>query len=298
MWPDPAHMASALEKLDFVANVDLFLTDSCRLADIVLPACTSVERSEFRCYPERWAILTQPAIEPLFESRPDSDIIYELGARLGLDDPLLEAGYEASLDWILEPSGLTTEELAKHPAGMAVPGPLEPPERKYLDGGFKTPSGKVELVSERLARYAESHGYDPLPTYRPPKQSAEATPELAAEYPLVLNTGSRLPMFIHSRTFRLGWNRLLRPEPAADLSPVDAAKLGIAEGEAIRIVTPKGSIAVKARLTSVVQEGVVHMYHAYPEADVNGLIEADYLDPISGFPGFKGLLCRVERVVS
>ncbi len=114
-------MAAALEKLDFVANVDLFMTDSCRFADIVLPACTSVERSEFRCYPERWAILTQPAIAPLFESRSDVDIIYDLARRLGLDDPLLTAGYETALDWILEPSGLTVDELSRHPVGMPVP---------------------------------------------------------------------------------------------------------------------------------------------------------------------------------
>ncbi|GAB4249287.1 MAG: molybdopterin-dependent oxidoreductase [Thermoleophilia bacterium] len=298
MWPDPAHMAAALDKLDFVANVDLFMTDSCRFADIVLPACTSVERSEFRCYPERWAILTQPAIAPLYESRSDADIIYDLAQRLGLDDPLFAAGYEAGLDWILAPSGLTVAELAAHPAGMPVPRPLALPARKYLEDGFRTPSGKVELVSSLLARFADSHGYDALPTYRPPRHSAEATPDLAADFPLVLNTGSRLPMFIHSRTFRLRWTRVLRPEPAADLSPADAARLGIATGDPIKLSTPKGAIEVKANVTATVQPGVVHMYHAYPEADVNGLMEADYLDPISGFPGFKGLLCRVERVVA
>jgi anaerobic selenocysteine-containing dehydrogenase len=91
---------------------------------------------------------------------------------------------------------------------------------------------------------------------------------------------------------------MLRPDPAADLSPADADRLGIAQGDAIRISTPKGAIEVKANVTVVAQPGVVHMYHAYPEADVNSLIDADYLDPISGFPGFKGLLCRVERVVA
>ncbi len=298
MWPGSSYMAAALEKLDFVANIDLFMTESCRFADIVLPACTSVERSELRCYPERWAILTQPAIAPLHESRSDADIIYDLAGRLGVDDPLLSAGYEAGLDWILEPSGLTLAELSKHPAGMPVPSPLAPPERKFMDGGFKTPSGKLELVSGRLARFAESHGYDALPTYRPPKYSAESTPELAADYPLTLNTGSRLPMFVHSRTFRLRWTRALRPEPMADVSPADAGRLGIVQDDPIRISTPRGSIEVKANVTAVAQSGVVHMYHAYADADVNSLIEPDYLDPISGFPGFKGLLCRVEKVVA
>ncbi len=151
MWPDPAHMAAALEKLDFVANVDLFLTDSCRYADIVPPACTSVERSQLRCYPERWVVCTQPAIAPVYESRPDADIICERAGRLGLDDPLLAAGYEVSLDWILEPSGLTVDGLRAHPGGMPVPDPVSSPERSYESNGFATPSGKVEFVSGRLA---------------------------------------------------------------------------------------------------------------------------------------------------
>ncbi len=111
----------------------------------------------------------------------------------------------------------------------------------------------------------------------------------------MLNTGSRLPMFIHSRTFRLRWNRLLRPTRPPTCRPPTRAP-GHRPGDSIRLSTPKGSIEVKANVTVMAQPGVVHMYHAYPEADVNSLIDADYLDPISGFPGFKGLLCRVEKV--
>ncbi|MGI9862386.1 molybdopterin-dependent oxidoreductase [Moorella naiadis] len=292
MWPDSSFMAASLNKLDLLVDVDLFMTDSARLADIILPACSSLERSEFRCYQEGYAIYTQPAIKPLYDSRPDTEIIFELARRLGIDDPLLNGGYEASLDWILAPSGLSIAELKQYPGGMYVPKPAEVRERRYKVKGFATPTGKMEFQSQVLATL----GYESLPVYHPPRLSQAETPEIAKEYPLILNTGSRLPMFIHSRTFRLSWTRSLRPQPALDMNPVDAAELGIQQGEKVRLSTPQGSIIVFANLTPAVRPGVIHMYHGYTEADVNLLVAADYLDPLSGYPGYKSLLCKVEKL--
>ena len=299
MWPDSRALLQSVEKLDFFVNVDIFMTDTCKSADIVLPACTSVERSELRCYSMGYIIFTQPAIPPLYESRSDVEIIYELAGRLGLDDPLFKTGYEASVDWILAPSGISVAELKKYPGGMFVPNPIKPPEKKYLKAGFKTPSGRMEFKSKVLERYAGRPGFEALPVYTPPKYSKESTPELAQDYPFVLNTGSRLPMFVHTRTYRLSWTSSLRPNhPAADINPADAARLGIQQDEAVRISTPKDAIFVKANLTQMVQPGVIHMYHGHSEADVNVLFEGDYLDPLSGYPGFKSALCRVEKVGS
>jgi anaerobic selenocysteine-containing dehydrogenase len=297
MWPDPNGLLGSLEKLDFFVNVDIFMTDTCKYADMVLPACTSVERSELRCYSMGYIIFTQPAVPPLFDSRSDVEIIYELAARLGLDDPLLKAGYEASVDWILEPSGISVGELKKHPGGMFVPSPMKLSEEKYLESGFKTPSGRMEFKSKVLEKYEGKPGFEALPVYKPPKYSKESNPELLEKYPFILNTGSRLPMYLHTRTFRLSWTNSLRPNhPAADINPADAAGLGIKQDDAIRISTPKDEIVVKANLTQMVQPGVIHMYHGHSEADVNTLFESDYLDPLSGFPGFKSALCKVERV--
>ena len=74
------------------------------------------------------------------------------------------------------------------------------------------------------------------------------------------------------------------------------SRLGIKQDDAIRLSTPKDAIVVKANLTQMVQPGVVHMYHGHPEADVNVLFEGDYLDPLSGYPGFKSALCKVEKL--
>jgi anaerobic selenocysteine-containing dehydrogenase len=297
MWPDSNGLLESLGKLDFFVNVDIFMTDTCKYTDIVLPACTSVERSELRCYGMGYIIFTQPAIPALYDSCSDVKIIYDLAAKLGLDDPLFKAGYEASVDWILEPSGISVAELKKHPTGMFVPNPMKLPEKKYLKAGFKTPSKKMEFKSKILEKYEGRTGFEALPVYRPPKYSRESTPELAQEYPFILNTGSRLPMYLHTRTYRLSWTNSLRPNhPAADISPADGACLGIKQDEVIRISTPKDSIIVKANLTQMIQPGVIHMYHGHSEADVNVLFEGDYLDPLSGYPGFKSALCKVEKV--
>jgi anaerobic selenocysteine-containing dehydrogenase len=244
-----------------------------------------------------YIIFTHPAISPLYDSRPDVEIIYELAARLGLDDPLFKAGYEASVDWILEPSGLSVADLKTHSGGMFVPNPMKCSEKKYLKQGFQTPSGRMEFSSKILEKYEERPGFEALPVYRPPKYSREAAPEMVKEYPFILNTGSRLPMYVHTRTFRLTWTNSLRPNhPAADINPADAAHLGIGQEDVIRISTPKDAIVVKANLTQMVQPGVIHMYHGHSQADVNLLFEGDYLDPLSGYPGFKSALCKVERV--
>ena len=82
-----------------------------------------------------------------------------------------------------------------------------------------------------------------------------------------------------------------------DMNPTDAKVRGMSQEDWVSLSTLRGSIRVKANLTEIVPPGVVNMYHDYPEANVNLLVEPDYLDPISGYPGFKSLLCEVKRVL-
>jgi len=268
------------------------MTDSAKLADVVLPACTSFERSELKFYPQKYVIWTQPAIRPQWESRSDADIIFDLARYIAPDDALMGKGYEASMDWILEPTKLTVEELKKHPAGLMLKGITMPPFRKYQKQGFETPSGKMEFASTILAEL----GYDALPAFREPRLSPRSTPEVARDFPLILTTGVRLPMFQHGRAFRLEWMRVLRRYPMVDLNPQDAQERGIAQEDWVSLSTQRGSVRVRANITEIVPPGVVSMYHGYPEATVNLLIEPDYRDPVSGYPGFKSLLCQVEKL--
>ena len=298
MWPDSEGFLASWDNLDLVVTTDLFMTDTCRHSDIVLPACTSLERMELRAYGAGggYVFLSQPVVPPLYESKSDVDMTFELAKRLCLEDKLFPLGYEGCIDWILEPSGLTVAELKKHPGGMPVPNPTPIKERKY-ENGAKTPSGKIEFKSTVLEKYGERPGFEALPVYTPPKYSPDAAPETAKEYPFILNTGSRLPMFIHSRINHLTWTQNLRPNhPAADIHPDAAARLGIRQDDRMRLSTPHGAIEVQANLTRMVRPDVVHMYHGCAKADVNILFDKDYLDPLSGFPGFKSALCKLEKI--
>jgi anaerobic selenocysteine-containing dehydrogenase len=291
MWPGSDYMKESLQQLDFLVDVDLFITDSARVADVVLPACTSFERSELKIYAQQYAIWTEPAIQPLWESRPDADIIFELARRMVPEDDLMRKGYESCIDWILAPTGLNIDELKKYPAGCRIKNIQPFAFEKYKTRGFSTPSGKMEFTSKTLSEF----GYDPLPVYTEPGLSPRSVIEIAKEFPLKFTTGSRLPMFIHSRTFRLEWTRSLRPDPMADINPVDAKERNVIQNDWVNLSTPRGAIRVRANITERVPPGVVTMLHGYPEADVNTLIEPDYLDPISGFPGFKSLLCEIKK---
>jgi anaerobic selenocysteine-containing dehydrogenase len=291
MWPSPDYMKASLHKLDFFVNVDLFFTESAKLADIILPACSSFERSELFFTPPNHAIWTEPVIAPVGRSRPDVDIIVDLAKRMTPEDRLMAQGHEACLEWIFAPAGLAIAELKKLPGGMPLQGRPETPYEKYRATGFPTPSGKMEFTSQVLKEF----GINPLPLYKEPELSPVSTPEVAKAFPLVLTTGARLSMYAHSRTFRVPWLRKLRHDPAADINPLDAKVRGIESNEWVLLSTPKGAIRVRANVTDYVPPGVVNMIYGFPGADVNDIIDPDYLDPISGYPGFKSLLCDVKK---
>jgi anaerobic selenocysteine-containing dehydrogenase len=289
MWPGSDFLKQSLLKLDLLVFTDFFMTDTCEFGDIVLPAATHFERSELKHWDAHYLMLTQPVIQPLGEAWSDVKIIMELAKKLGLGDQFWNGDFDASVNEVMRPSGYTVEELRRHPSGLRADNVLPVEYKKYEKKGFPTPSGKVEITSSVL----KEHGWDPLPAYVEPGYSPHSRPDLAKEYPLILNTGSRLPMFIHSEMYNVPWCRELRPDPLLDMNPVDAEKRGIRDGDLVSLKTPRNRIGVKVRLTETVLPGVVHMPHGMKEADVNLLIEPDYADPISGFPGFKSLLCDV-----
>ena len=113
---------------------------------------------------------------------------------------------------------------------------------------------------------------------------------------MLMNTGSRRPQYMHSRTYRMGWIAELEATDILDIHPDDAAKYGIAQCDRVKIVTPAGSVEATAQLTATVHPGVVHMYHGNEKANVSYLMAYDYLDPYSGYPGYKSFPCRVEKL--
>jgi anaerobic selenocysteine-containing dehydrogenase len=294
MWPDSNRMYESLKKLDFFVNIELFMTESCKCADVILPACSSLERSEIKVYNENFLFCSEKAIEPLGESKSDIEILLELAKKMNLDDEMLKMTYDEYMNYILEPSGVTLSELRSHKNGMMAKIIQPYNEKEYIKSGFKTPSGKMEFYSLVLEKYRNSHGYDPLPKF---KSYKEIYPEYNDdEFPFILNTGSRKPQLIHTRTYRLNWIDKLENVDFIDIHPNDAKRLELKQNDIIKIVTPEGSISGVANITIAGQEGVVFTYHGNKNRDVNQLFNKDYLDPISGFPGFKSNICKIEKV--
>lgn len=284
MFPDTAKLCRALEKLDFFLDVDLFSTPCTRYADIVLPACTSFERGEMRVYPSGHAFFTKPVIDPLYDSRSDTDIITDLARRLAPQDELLCRGYEAAVDYMFQDLSVSVDSLKASEFPVLVPEAAPPQVGLTLANGFPTPSGKFELESSLLAQ----KGAPAVPSY--PEELYH--PQGNRKY--ILSTGVRLPNTLHSRLHNVPVLRSLRPEPMADISMEDAARLGLSRGDSVRLTTDGGSLCVKVNPTSAVLEGTIHLFHGYEEANANALIPADWLDPCTGFPAYKSIGCDME----
>jgi anaerobic selenocysteine-containing dehydrogenase len=305
MWPQYREYQEALDALEFSAAVDYFYRPWTHdHVDIVLPAATMYEREEpFAVFPAQggWKVYRrQRVLEPRGEARSDWWIAFQIAVRLGLGDQFWNGDTRAAMDWILRRAAGIGYEDVPVPDGRLVPtGPEE--FRKYERGllrrdgrpGFPTPTGKVEVWSTVLER----HGFDPLPAYREPEESPMSRPDLASRYPLVLMTGSRSPVYTHSKFRELSWLRDVEPEPLARVSPEDARARGIEDGDAVVVETPHGSVRMRARVTHMVPRGLVDIPHGWAMVEGANANDATprQFDPISGYPAFKAILCEVRR---
>ncbi|MDP6087823.1 MAG: molybdopterin-dependent oxidoreductase [Nitrospinota bacterium] len=307
---DPRRWREAFESLDFNVVVDLFMTPTAMaLADVVLPAASFPERDGVRAW---WSPLTAqgPAIR-VAECRSDAEICFALSKRLN-DDFRFE-----SLDdlyrFYLKPSGIPLEEVRERswimPPAADPSMPYERHERGLLRGdgkpGFATPSGKIELYSSLMERW----GYDPLPSYTEPHISPVSRPDLAKDYPLILNTGSRTIAFFHSEHRMISSLRKMNPDPLVEINPETAKEQGIEDGDWVWLENHVGRCKMRAKY-SLVHPRVVMAQHSwwYPEkigepdfgaydSNVNVLIPGG-MHSKTGFGGaqVKSLLCRVRKV--
>jgi anaerobic selenocysteine-containing dehydrogenase len=289
-FPNSNRLLENLKKLDFIAVTEYFHNAGTQLADIVLPIASWLERPILltKGSPIR---LIEPAIEPLGESRSEWEIIAGLARRLGIGDEFWDGDFNKCFNYILDPSGITVDDLKKHPEGIEYPGTSRP-EKHYEQVGFQTPSGKVEIASSILAQ----HSHDPLPVYIEPAESPLSRPDLATSFPLVLTSGARTIAFTHSQYRNIPRLRKIVPEPRLEINPGDAGPRGIKSGDMVVISSPRGSIRLKAEVSDIILPGAVHAPHNWPgEANVNILVDDHTLDPISGFAPYKSQLCQVAK---
>ncbi|MGZ7208308.1 MAG: formate dehydrogenase subunit alpha [Methanobacterium sp.] len=276
--PDTSHVVKSLEKLDFLVVQDIFLTETAQFADVILPACTFAEKDGSFTNTERRVQRINKAIEPIGDSKPDWWIISELAKKMGCNefdynDPSQVFAEMASLTPIY--SGISYERLENE--GLQWPCVDEDDKGTSIlhKTGFPTPSGKGKLI--------------PL-EYRKP---AEIPDE---EYPLVLTTDRSLYQY-HTGTITTridGLNKIYGHE-LIQISPEDASKLGIEDGEIANVISRRGKIKAKVKVTDIVSEGLVSMTFHFKETSTN-IITNSACDPVSCTPELKFCAVKVEKI--
>jgi anaerobic selenocysteine-containing dehydrogenase len=228
----------------FTVVMDHFQTDTADYADIVLPATTQLEHYDVhKSYGHLYMLANNPAIAPVGESLPNSEVFRRLAARLGFDEPCFRDSDEDLCRTAL--NGVSWEGLKQ--SGWRK---LEVPERfaPFAAGGFPTPSGKCEFYSAAL----EKQGIDPLPFYNPPAEINKGE----SEYPLAfISPPAR--HFLNSSFANIARFREFEAEPHLDLHPSDAAARGIADGDRVRVFNDRGSYKLRARVNGKPRPGVV-----------------------------------------
>ena len=291
-WPETAKTEQALKKLDFLVVVDLFMTKAAKMADLVFPASTFMERTELCDYGYVQGIpilaMRNKIFEPLPDTYPDWKFWLELAKTMGYKEYFPWENNEEMIDFVLQPSGITVAQLKENPAGIFY---AQNTTQRYLEQGFNTPSGKVELFSERLAQY----GYDPLPHHKEPLESPLSNPELSKAYPLCLLTGVRIVYYWQSSFRNLPGPAKLYPEPLVEMNDGTAQRLGIKEGDEVNVETLRGSITIKATINKHIRPDVVSIPLGWEKSNVNRLTSYEGRDPITGYPAFKSLLCRINK---
>ena len=253
--PDRNAVVRGLMREDlFTVVLEHFQTDTADYADIVLPATTQLEHWDLHySYGHLYATLNQPAIEPLGEAKPNTEIFRLIARRMGMTHPVLADDDVTIIKQALDSPhermrGVTFDALRERGwMRLNVPRPFVP----YAEGNFPTPSGKCEFVSARLG----AMGIDPLPTYTPPLELPETAPELAARFPLVLISSPR--HFFLNSTFVNIESLRKNAEPECVLHAADAERRGIAEGARVIVFNARGEFTALARVGDQVREGVV-----------------------------------------
>lgn len=259
--PDSNKVRKAFRKLEYVVVVEQFMTDTAREANIVLPAKSMFEQSDIiSSYWNPYVQLRRKVIEPIGEVKPETEIYYLLAKKMGFDNTEIEKNIpfpsdEAIEQWLsnlLKPfPDITLEKLKEGPVLTPV---LQ--EIAFSDFIFNTPSGKIELLSEK----AEADwGVNSLPTY---VKTAEGKRNKDDKYPFNLmspNTKNR----IHSQFGNLESIKLVDPEPIATINSGDAIKKNIQENDFIRVFNDRGDLKIKAKIDASLRPGNIVIVNGY-----------------------------------
>lgn len=281
---DTAAVTKRLQNLDHVVVQDIFLTKTAELADVVLPAAAAWCESEGTfTNSERRIQRVRKALQPPGSAKDDIEIIRLIANRLGHDWPAQTAEQIWDELRALSPAhhGMTYRLLEER-GGLQWPFPDEDgPESPFLHGRL------WEKDPDKRGRPAPFG----VPEHRLPVD------KLDEQFPLRLTTGRRLTDY-NTGVQSIGINSPIRVGGCVDISPEDLARLGIENGETVRVTSRRGSVLAPARLEPGLRPGLLFISCNFPdEVDVNALtIEAN--DPIAKTAEFKATAVRIEKVAN
>jgi predicted molibdopterin-dependent oxidoreductase YjgC len=273
--PDVSHAEAWFRELEFLAVQDLFLTETARFADVVLPGAAFAEKEGTYVNTERRIQLSRKALDPPGQARGDLDIIIDLSNRLGLRTPFRSAAEVMEEIARVTPSwrGVTHARLA----GPGLQYPVHDAEHP----------GTSFLFADRFPT-ADGRGSFHAVEFLPPAELPDD------EFPFLLNTGRQMYHW-HTGTMTRRSKALdaREPAPTVELNPADALALGVGDGEEVLVSSRRGSLRIAVRLSSRVARRQVFIPMHYREAAAN-LLTNPALDPYAGIPEFKVCAVRVE----
>ena len=290
---DSQRVRMALQKLDCLVMIDMFLNKTAQYAHVILPASSCFEKTQInRAYIRNcFIMLQQKVIEPIGESKPDIEIIFELAKALGLKEYFPWDTVEDALDFQLQPTGLKVEDLKNNPQGIWYE---KPRFKKFEQEGFKTPSKKVEIYSERLYE----SGFDPVP-FMGGIQGKTISFEKEG-YDFIGISGERVSCFTHTQFRHIEELRSIEREPFVDINLQDAQKLGLKDEDLVEITTPRGKVTMKIKISDTVSKGVIRIAWGWGEVDdnwnLNNLTDDLERNPITSTPSGRSFYCKIRKL--
>ena len=275
--PNVERVEKALNELDFVVVQDIFFNESCRFADVVLPAACFAEKDGVFTNSDRRVQLVSQAVEPPGQARPDWEILLDIMKRVGLSQP----DYSG-------PSEIYSEmaSLAPKFAGISH-------QRIAREGGLQWPvTSEDDSSTEYLHKDGVLRGkglFQPV-EYSPPFEETDP------EFPLVLSTGRTLYHYnAATQTRRSEGLTRKQPEAFVEIHPSNARQLGIQDGQLVDVVSRRGRVRCRAMISRQVRRHAIWMPFHFPETRTNYLT-TDAGDKVTGTGEYKVCAARIESV--
>jgi anaerobic selenocysteine-containing dehydrogenase len=296
--PESAKVAEGFARDDlFTVVLEHFKTDTVDYADIVLPATTQLEHTDIHAtYGHLYIMANNPAIAPLGESKPNSEIFRLLASKMEFDDPCFSDSDDDIAAQAFDANHVHAIHFdwtkLKNVGWMR----LNVPDAPFAQGGFRTSSGKCEFYSERM----KADGLDPLPTYIPPYESVASSPELAKRFPLAMISPPQRN-FLNTTFVNVKSLRNTEGEPHLEMNPNDAISRNIMNGDVVRIFNDRGSMQAKVRVTDHARPGLVVALSIWwkklaSDGKNANELTSQRLTDMGRAPTFYDVLVEVEKV--